>query len=303
MRLPISVPTPAMRAVVRLTLPQLLSPSVPVRTQRRVLDLMGRVLQVLPPGTTVIPSTLGGRPSERITVEGADPRRAVLYLHGGGYTVCGAGTHRGLAAHLAGACGATVHLLDYRMAPEDPFPAGLEDTVAAYRELSARSAAVAVAGDSAGGGLALATLTRLRDAGDALPVAAALVSPWVDLTLRNVHDDPRDPMLRRAWLQSSADMYAAGADPASPELSPLFADLAGLPPMAVQGTGDEILVDDVERLVTALRAAGVAVDYQRLEGLWHTAQLQAGLVADASAAVATLGRFLSEALERHLAGT
>lgn len=295
------VPLPVMRATVRLAVPRILSPAVPVRSQRRLLDVIGRCLQVKPGGTTVVRTTLGGRPCERIVVDGADPGRAVLYLHGGAYTVGGAGTHRALAAHLAAASAATVYLLDYRLAPEDPYPAALEDAVAAHRELQGLAEVVSVGGDSAGGGLALALMTRLRDAVDPLPVAAALISPWVDLTLGNVRDDPRDPMLRRAWLRSSADAYAGGADVAAPELSPLFADLAGLPPMAVQGSGDEILVGDVERLVDALRSAGVDVDYQRLEGLWHVAHLQAGLVGASTRAVNALGGFLSAAMEQHLA--
>lgn len=293
------VPTSVMRATVRLSAPRILSPSVPVPRQRKLLDLIGR-LAVYPRDTTVDRTTLGGRPCERIVVAGADPRRAVLYLHGGAYVVGGAGTHRALAAHLAAASAATVHLLDYRLAPEAPYPAAVEDALAAYRELRGTAATVTVAGDSAGGGLALALMTRLRDAGEQQPEAAALISPWVDLTLAQVEDDSRDPMLRRAWLQASADAYASGTDLASPELSPLFADLAGLPPLVVQGASEEILVGDVERLVAALRSAGVSVDYQRLEGLWHVAHLQAGLVAASTAAVDALGGFLSAAMAQHL---
>lgn len=296
------VPTRVMRTTVRLTAPRILNPAVPVSTQRRLLDLVGG-LGVHPRGTRIERTTLGGRPCERIVVVGADPGRAVLYLHGGAYTVGGTGTHRALATNLAAASGATVHLLDYRLAPEEPHPAALEDAVAAYRELSGLADTVCLAGDSAGGGLALALLTRLRDTAEPLPVAAALISPWVDLTLAHVEDDPRDPVLRVAWLRSSAEAYAAGADLGSPELSPLFADLAGLPPMLVQGTSDEILVGDVERLVTALRSAGVRVDYQRLEGLWHDVHLQAGLVAASTEAVTAVGRFLAAAVDEHLAAT
>ncbi len=302
MRLSDFVPQSVMRAAVWLTLRRILSPAVPVRWQRRLIDLLGRV-RMLPRRTVVTATTLGGRPCERIVVEGGDPRRAVLYLHGGAYTVGGPGTHRALAAHLAAASSAAVYLLDYRLAPEAPYPAAVEDAVAAHRALQGLADVVTVAGDSAGGGLTLAMMTRLRDAGDPLPVAAALLSPWVDLTLDNVPEapggpgDPGDPVLRRDWLRQSADAYAAGADLASPELSPLFADLAGLPPMAVQIGTDEILLGDVERLVAALRSAGVAVDHQRLEGLWHDVQLHAGLVAASSKTVDALGRFLSAAMD------
>lgn len=293
------VPTSVMRTTVRLFAPRILSPSVPVPMLRKLLDGIGR-LAVYPRDTTVDRMTLGGRPCERIVVADADPRRAVLYLHGGAYIVGGAGTHRALAAHLAAASGAAVHLLDYRLAPESPYPAAVEDALAAYRELRKTAGSVTVAGDSAGGGLALVLMTLLRDAGEPLPEAAALISPWVDLTLAHVEDASRDPMLRRAWLQAAADAYASRTDLASPGLSPLFADLAGLPPLLVQGASEEILAGDVERLVAALRSAKVSVEYQRLEGLWHDVHLQAGLVAAATDAVDAVGGFLSIAMEQRL---
>ena len=295
------VPTSVMRTTMRLSAPRILSPSVPVRRQRYLLNVIGR-LAVYPRDTTIERTTLGGRPCERIVVAGADQRRAVLYLHGGAYIVGGAGTHRALAAHLAAACGAAVHLLDYRLAPEAPYPAAVEDTLAAYRELRGTAGSVTVAGDSAGGGLTLVLMTRLRDAGEPLPEAAGLISPWVDLTLAHVEDEPRDPMLRRAWLASGVEAYGSGTDPASPELSPLFADLAGLPPLIVQGASEEILLGDVERLTAALRSAGVSVEYQRLEGLWHAAHLQAGLVAAATDAITAVGAFLKTAMEQPLRG-
>lgn len=293
------VPTSVMRTTLRISAPRILSPSVPVQRQRKLLNAIGR-LAVYPRGTAVDRFTLGGRPSERIVVAGADPRRAVLYLHGGAYIVGGPATHRALAAHLAAASGAAVHLLDYRLAPEAPYPAAVDDVLAAYRELRTTAGSVTVAGDSAGGGLALVLMTLLRDAGETLPEAAALISPLVDLTLAHVEDASRDPMLRRAWLQAAAGAYACGTDVASPNLSPLFADLTGLPPLLVQGASDEILAGDVERLVAALRSAGVSVEYQRLEGLWHAAHLQAGLVAAATDAVDAVGGFLSTAMEQHL---
>lgn len=299
MRLSNFVPTSVMRTTVRLVAPRILSPSVPVPRLRKLLDGIGR-LAVYPRDTTVDRMTLGGRPCERIVVADADPRRAVLYLHGGAYIVGGAGTHRALAAHLAAASGAAVHLLDYRLAPESPYPAAVEDALAAYRELRKTAGSVTVAGNSAGGGLALVLMTLLRDAGELLPEAAALISPWVDLTMAHVEDASRDPMLRRAWLQAAADAYASGTDLATPGLSPLFADLAGLPPLLVQGASEDILAGDVERLVAALRSAKVSVEYQRLEGLWHDVHLQAGLVAAATDAVDAVGGFLSIAMEQRL---
>lgn len=290
------VPLPVMRAVIRLAVRPILGTRVPVRLQRRLVDAVGRVAR-LPRGTRVSEVVLGGRPAERIAAPSADDRRAVLYLHGGGYTVGSTTTHRALATHLASAVGAPVYVLDYRLAPEHPYPAAVDDAAAGYAALldtGVPAQRVAVAGDSAGGGLSLALMTRLRATGVPLPAALALISPWADLTLEAVRDDRRDPMLRAAWLRACAARYGAGADPRMPELSPLFADLAGLPPMMVHAANDEILRGSVEHLVTRVRTAGVPVRYRRLPRLWHVAHLNAGLVTDATAAVRELGAFLRE---------
>lgn len=289
------LPRPVMRAIVRLTVRPVLGPTVPVRRQRHLLNALGRVA-VLPRGIRVRRISLGGRPAERIEAPDADATRAVLYLHGGGYTVGSAVTHRALAAHLAAAAGAPVYLLDYRLAPEHPYPAALEDAVAAYHELLAgvEPERLAVSGDSAGAGLALALMTRLRGSGVPFPGALGLISPWVDLTLDGVRDDRRDPMLRTAWARACAERYGAGADLRAPELSPLFGNLAGLPPMLVHGASDEILLAGVERLVERARSAGVHVRYRRLERMWHVAHLHAGLVAASTAAVREIGAFLRE---------
>ncbi|MFC7451237.1 alpha/beta hydrolase [Rhodococcus daqingensis] len=288
------VPRRLMRAIVRLTVRPLLTPTVPVRRQRRLLDAIGGVAR-LPRGTRVSTVELGGRPAERIEPPGADPTRAVLYLHGGGFTVGSRTTHRALAAHLAAAAGSPVYVLDYRLAPEHPFPAALDDATAAHDDLlrdGLDPGRVAMAGDSAGGGLAVAAAVRLRENGTPLPGALALISPWADLTLTTVRDDPRDPMLRRAWLRSCAARYSGAADPGAPELSPLFADLAGLPPMLVHAGEDEILRVDAQRLCARARAADVPVTERTLPGLWHVAHLHAGLVAESTAAARELGAFL-----------
>jgi len=294
------LPRPLMRATVRLAVRPILGPDVPVRRQRRLLNVLGRVA-LLPRGTRVARVSLGGRPAVRLEAPGADATRAVLYLHGGGYTVGGAVTHRALAAHLAAAAGAPVYLLDYRLAPEHPYPAALEDAVAAYQSLLASGIApqhLAVAGDSAGGGLTLGVTMRLRAAGIPLPAGLALISPWVDLTLGGLRDDRRDPMLRTAWLRACAERYGAGADLTAPEISPLYGELAGLPPMLIHGASEEILLADVERLVERVRAAGVPVVYRRLERMWHVAHLHAGLVGASTAAVREIGAYLRETFTR-----
>lgn len=291
------IPTRALRVVTRYSMRPVLSTRLSPQRQRQIIDLLTKI-GVLPDGTDVEPRTLGGRPVERIVTDGADPHRAVFFLHGGGYTVGSLNTHRSLAAHLGAASGAVVYVLDYRLAPEHPYPAAVDDAITAYEELLAGGIAadhVAVAGDSAGGGLALALALRAKGTGVDLPAALALISPWVDLTMANTQDDSKDPLLSTEWLARCAADYA-GSDPARPEVSPLFADLSGLPPTFVHGASDEILVGDVERLVAELKKVGVDVTYRRLEGLWHDVHVNAGANADAKAAVDEVGAFVKAAL-------
>lgn len=291
------IPRSVFRAVTRYGMRPVLSTRLSPRRQRQILDVLTRVA-VLPDDTVAHVQTLGGRPVERVVTPGADPDRVVLFLHGGGYTVGSLTTHRALAAHLGAASHTTVYVLDYRLAPEHPYPAAVIDALAAYDDLRDRGIEaehIAVAGDSAGGGLALALALRLRETDRDLPAALALISPWVDLTLAHTHDDPKDPLLRRDWLARCVDDYA-GPDPSLPEISPLFADLSGLPPTFVHGASDEILVDDVERLVAEMEKVGVAVTYRRLEGLWHDVHLNAGTMAEATSAVNEIGEFLRSRL-------
>lgn len=286
-----------MRAGVRALVRSVLHPRFPPSAQRRWLELVTAPTP-LPADVGVRPSHLGGRPTEVLTPAG-DARRIVLYLHGGGFTVGSPATHRALGAHLAAATGASVHVLDYRLAPEHPFPAAADDAVAAWRELladGADPACTALAGDSAGGWLALTAALRLRDAGDRLPAVLGLISPWLDLTGASWPGDVTDPMLQPAWLHACAGAFAAGADVGGPAFAPLGADLAGLPPMVVQVGSEEILLPDAVALARAARAAGVPVDLRRLDGLWHVAHASAGLVAESTAAVATFGSALATRL-------
>ena len=300
MRVPVpemlKVPLPVMRRFIRSVVRPILGPNVPVSRQRVIIDTLLRVA-LLPSGTTITPSRLGGRDADRIVVSDADETKAILFLHGGGYTVGSRTSHRAFATYLAAAAGVPVYLLDYRLAPENKYPAALDDAVAAYEHLLGEfgSGRVAVAGDSAGGGLAVAVALRLRAEGVAAPAVVGLVSPWVDVTLTSTADLDRDPMLRVAWLGACASRYA-GDDTADPLVSPLFADLAGLPPLVVQSAEDEILLPDIERFVARAQAAGVSVQYQRLAGLWHVVHLHAGMVSEATAAVTALGEELGAAL-------
>jgi acetyl esterase/lipase len=263
---------------------------LPFTVQRRLLEAGAR-LQPLPRGTVVRHATLGGRAAERVTVGATVRERTVLYLHGGGYTTCSPLTHRSLAAYLAKAADAVVYTPAYRLAPEHPYPAALDDAVAAYLDLGH----AAIAGDSAGGGLAVATARRLLDRGAHVP-ALALLSPWTDPgdgTARRT----RDMVVNLAWARISAAAYSAGADRRDPGFAPMYADLAGLPPTLVHVMPGELAYEQVLRFVARLRAVGVDVTLRELPGLWHCAHTQAGLVREAGDAIADVGRFLGAALD------
>ena len=292
------VPAPVMRRVVRLAVRPALGPRLPVGVQRRWLALLSAPTP-LPDGVTVRRTSLGGRPAEVLTPPSDDGGRVALHLHGGGFTVGGPATHRALAASLATWMPATVHLLDYRLAPEHPYPAALDDSVAACRELLAQgvpASRIALTGDSAGGWLALAAVLRIRDHGDPLPAVLGLLSPWLDLALSG-HDDRADDMLRPAWLRRCAADFTAGGDPATAPFALLDEDLEGLPPIVAQVGTSEILLPDVVRLARRVRALGGRVELRQLDRLWHVAGVSAGMVGEATDAVVAFGR----ALARHVA--
>jgi acetyl esterase/lipase len=277
----------------------LLRPAIrlPLAARRRRIALLCRWLLLPTRGTTTRNGALGGIAAEWISCSAQAPRRHLLYLHGGAYVFGAPATHRALTRRLARAASACVVAIDYRLAPEHPHPAALEDAMAAYRALldqGVPAASIVIAGDSAGGGLSLALALAIRDAGLAAPAALALLSPWTDLSLSGAsHQDcaARERLLSTAGLREDVRAYAAGADPRSPLLSPLFADLRGLPPMLVQVGSDEILLDDSRRLAKAASAAGVSLSLQVWPGLWHVWQLFGGWLPDADAAIEQLGRF------------
>ena len=278
------------RAVVFLA-SRPMGPPTPVALQRLWFEAASSG-GILPTGSSVERVRLGGRPAERVTPAGADGDRAVLLLHGGAFLIGSPRTHRVLAAHLASAVGCPVVTLDYRRAPEHPYPAAVDDAAAAYAELSAR-VPTALVGDSAGGALALLLALRLRDTGGQLPPAMALISPVTDLTLASSDAYAAvDTVVRRSWLRSGTRAFVGSADAA--ELSPLTAKLTGLPPVRVQAAERERLCAEGVDLGEQLRSAGVDVQVEVLSGLWHDAQLQAHLVPEAAAAVRALGGWLRE---------
>ncbi|TDV18386.1 alpha/beta hydrolase [Paraburkholderia caballeronis] len=192
--------------------------------------------------------------------------RTILYLHGGGYYFCSPKTHRAITFGLAMRADADLFSLDYRLAPEHPFPAALDDALAAWRSLldsGVRADSIVIGGDSAGGGLALATLVALRDAGGPLPAGAVLFSPWTDLATTGASlrdNDGRDPMFRGEVFERVAPLYL-GATPAThPLASPLYAELHGLPPLFLRAGSTEVLVDDTRRVAARAADAGVEID-------------------------------------------
>ncbi len=253
----------------------------PIAEQRRKQESKTRFTP-LPPQLVCQPVTIDGIASEWLSLPEADSG-VMLYLHGGAYNLGSVKASRDLIARLVAATKHKALALDYRLAPENPFPAALEDAVAAYRWLLAEGTApsrILLAGDSAGGGLAVAALVALRDAGLPLPAGAICLSPWVDLTLsgKSIHSKAAsDPILDAASLARYAAAYAAGAPLASPLVSPLFADLHGLPPLLVQAGTEEILLDDAIRLAERAAQAGVLVTLETWEGLFHVFPLLAFL--------------------------
>jgi monoterpene epsilon-lactone hydrolase len=252
-----------------------------------------------PDGVAVEPTTLGGRPAEWIVPEGVGRERVVLYLHGGGYCEGSLNTHRNLAGRIALATQCAVCALDYRLAPEHPFPAAVDDASAAYRQLiddGGEPDSIAIAGDSAGGGLTVATLLALRDGGDLMPAAAVCLSPWVDLTQSSGTYETRadlDPMCTREGLTTMADAYLVDTDPTTPLASPAFADLSDLPPLMIEVGDDEVLLADSMTLADRARAAGVEVDLTIWTDMIHVFHAFPGeLVPESDESLAAIGTFL-----------
>ena len=288
-----------LRVVLRATLQRTFRAGLPIEQQRLRLRTVTR-LTLAPRGATFTAATVGGVPGEWVAARGHEhPSLTLLYLHGGGYTTGSPATHRALTGHLAARCDARVFAADYRLAPEHPFPAALDDAVAAWRGLMRAgldAGRIAIAGDSAGGGLALATALRLRELGEPMPRALVLFSPWVDLTLARLSSPPTgEVMLTLPWVRECARGYAGDTGCGHPLISPIEADLEGLPPTLVQVGTDELLLPDSRRLCERLLAARVPVQLSEFPGRWHVFQAHAGVLADADRALEAVGRFLRDA--------
>lgn len=248
------------------------------------------------------PVDAGGVPAEWVSAPGVAADRALIVFHGGGYVSGSLRTERALAGRLARATGVRALSVDYRLAPEHPFPAAVEDALAAYRWLVAQGVApgqVAVAGISAGGGLALALLLALRDAGETPPVCAVLISPFTDLTCSAPSYESRaaaEPILSARWLRECAAWYLAGQDPRAPLASPRFADLHGLPPLLIDVGDAELLLDDATGVAESARAAGVEVTCTVWPGMYHIFHGAAGVLPEAQIALDRIGAFVAQAV-------
>ena len=272
---------------------------LPIPLQRRWLELVAATLPE-PAGTVARQVTIGGRPGLRVSVGATERPRAIVHLHGGAYTVGSPKTHRALAAFLARAAGAVVYLPDYRLAPEHPFPAALDDAVLACEQLAGEHDCYSLSGDSAGGGLAVATARRLIDSGAAGPVALALISPWVD-PMGRATGRKRDLVVRDSWGKTCAALYLGGGIASHPGFAPGRGELAGLPPTLVHIGKREVLFEQVSEFVAALRAAGVEAGLHEFDRLWHVGHAVAGMLAEADEAVTELGTFLRAGMDRALA--
>jgi cation diffusion facilitator CzcD-associated flavoprotein CzcO/acetyl esterase/lipase len=280
------------RVLLRGVFRPLVGPPFGLGAQRRAVDWLSALM--LPGRKTRREARLAGRrPVEVVVPDGAPHPGAMLYVHGGAFCVGTPATHRSLSTRLARAAGMPVWVPDYRLAPEHPYPAGLDDVLACLDAMVASGLDpehIVVVGDSAGGTLALALLLRLRQRGARLPAGAALLSPLADLTLAcSSGQAALDPMIRPAWVRQCLDWY--GCPPAALDHRPLEADLSGLPPLLVQVGTEEMLLSDATRLAAHARACGVACALEIYQDRWHNFQLQAMQLATASNAIAAAAEF------------
>lgn len=252
----------------------------------------------VPPELKVERAEVGGIPGDWLSMPGADANRVVLYIHGGAFVLGSARGYRAMCARLAKATQARIFVADYRLAPESPFPAAIQDCAAAYRGLLAQGVApssIVIAGDSAGGNLTVATLLSLRDAGVPLPAAGVCISPWVDLecvgeTMKTKADV--DPLCEYNSMILEAGLYLNGQNARAPLASPIHADLRGLPPLLIQVGTEETLLDDSKRLAQAAEKAGVPVALDIFEDMPHVWHVFAEYLPEAQQAIDKIGDFV-----------
>jgi acetyl esterase/lipase len=256
-----------------------------------------------PPDVTLEPVEANGVPAEWSAAPGAAARRVILYLHGGGYVFGSPASHRHLAAALGRAAGTRSLALGYRLAPEHPFPAAVEDALAGYRFLLESGIApgdIAVAGDAAGGGLTVATLVAAREAGLPQPACGLCISPWVDLeglgaSMTTKADE--DPIVQKEGLLGRAEAYLAGTSPRTPLAAPLHADLRGIAPLLIHVGSCEILLDDAVRLAGAAGAAEVDVRLEVWPGMVHVWHFFHPMLTDGRRALEAAGSYIMHRMD------
>lgn len=276
--------------------------STDLAQRRRDIDARGKQFGV-PPDVSIAPVDAGGVKAEWTAAPDVGADSVVLYVHGGGYVIGSLDSHRHLAAEISRAVGSRVLALDYRLAPEHPFPAPVEDTLSAYKFLLGHGIApnrIALAGDSAGGGLVVGALLAIKDAGLPLPAAGWCISPWVDMQALGASFVDRaatDPTVQKAGIEEMAAYYLGGADPRAPYAAPIHGDLRGLPPLLIQVGAAETLLDDALQLARVAGAADVMVDLQIWPEMIHVWHLYFPLLTAGRQAIAAGGSFLHSTLK------
>lgn len=270
----------------------------PDTTVGQMRGAMEKVAERVGPDVNCEKVSAGGVPAEWIVAPGAENDRVILYLHGGGYVMGSINTHRAMISRISRAAKARALALDYRLAPENPFPAAVEDATAAYRWLLAQGYKpnkIAIAGDSAGGGLTLATLLKLRDDKAELPACAIPISAWTDMEGTGASVKTRaaaDPMVGSSSLSGMAKHYVGNADPKNPLLSPLHGDYKGIPPLLMQVGDAEILLDDTTRIAEKAKAAGVKVDLEVWPEMVHVWHVYAKMLPEGQQAIDRIGQYV-----------
>ena len=273
------------------------SPQSDILRVRKTFEAMQKKNRVAK-GVAVSEAELAGIACEWLIPPGCDNAPVLYYLHGGAYLMGSPATHRKMVSHIAKAAGVRALLPDYSLAPEKPFPAGLNDCLAVYRQLLETGVSandIVISGDSAGGGMSMATMLSLRDAGDPLPAAAVLLSPWLDLTGRGESGITRaeeDPWFRVDDMMDIASMYQPDGELTNPLVSQVFADANGLPPMLIQVGDHEILLSDSTRLTGNITAAGGEVSLKVWPEMWHVFQFFIGQMPESKRAIIDIGDYI-----------
>jgi acetyl esterase/lipase len=295
------MPSPEIQNVINMLRTNRPDGEPPIPEARAMFENLSSLFPVAP-DVAIEQVDAGGIPGQWITPPGVDADRVLFYLHGGGYTVGSVNTHRSMIAELARAAGVRALGIDYRLAPEHPHPAAIQDACSAYRWLvnsGVDASRVAIAGDSAGGGLTFATLISLRDTGDTLPACAVTISPWTDLEGTGESRTTRaeaDPMIDGTRIGEHGRYYAPDGDLRAPTVSPLYADLSGLPPTLIQVGDAEVLLDDSTRIAARLEEAGVDVTLEVADEMVHVWHFFHAVAPEAKAAIEGAGAFIRKHL-------